>query len=111
MTTKHIIDLEDLIEDAFQQFHRNTVTRQSDYFVSGKKCIAFMEFDIVVFELSIVFICKSHKEQALSGCQIPEFATTIYAAVKVQITGVRVPILLGSNGPYSVNCRIERSIR
>ena len=86
MTTEHIIDLEDLIKDAFQQFHRNTITRQPDYFISGKKCIAFMEFDIVVFEFSIVFICKSHKEQALPGRQISEFAATIYATVKVQIT-------------------------
>ena len=70
-----------------------------------------MEFNIIVFQFPVIFVGKSHEQQAFTRCQVPELAPAFNTGVKEEVAGVGVPVLLGGDGPYSINCRVEGSVR
>ena len=66
-----------------------------------------MKCDIIVFQLPIIRILESHKQHTFTGSQISELSFSFNSAVKIQITGVRVPVLLGSDRSDCINFRID----
>ena len=62
-----------------------------------------MEFNIIVFQFPVIFVGKSHEQQAFTRCQVPELAPAFNTGVKEEVAGVGVPVLLGGDGPYSIN--------
>ena len=86
-------------EYTFKQSDRDAVACHADYLVSGEESGSLVEFDITLFYIIIVLISESHEKQALSRCQVSEFAPALYTTVKIQIAGVRISILLCGDSP------------
>ena len=66
-----------------------------------------MECDIIVFQFPIIRILESHKQHTFTGSQVSELSFSFNSAVKIQITGVRVPVLFGSDRSDCINFRID----
>lgn len=66
-----------------------------------------MKCDIVIFQLPIIRILESHKQHTFTRSQVSELSFSFNSAVEIQISGVRIPILLCSNRSDCVNFWID----
>ena len=105
-----LFNQQNLIKNSFQQFYRDAVPGQTNNFVSGKKCIISVKFNIVIFEVLIISISKTHKKEALSGCEIPEFGTVINTAIKIEVARIRIAVLFCGNGANCIKSQVNLTI-